>query len=154
MKNEDNAGTKFPPPFIYFLFFLVGIAINSLVPINVNGGSTFFLPGIIFIVLGFAVAGEAFTEFRKNRTTIIPDKAASKLVEVGIYKFTRNPMYLSLFIIYLGTAFILNSVWALILTPFLLFVMNSFVIRNEESYLSRRFGKSYVVYKEQVRRWL
>jgi protein-S-isoprenylcysteine O-methyltransferase Ste14 len=87
-------------------------------------------------------------------TTIRPDRAASTLVIAGPYKITRNPMYLVLAFVYLGIAIADQSVWALILLPVVLAIIQRRAIEPEEAFLEKRFGANYIRYKENVRRWL
>jgi protein-S-isoprenylcysteine O-methyltransferase Ste14 len=86
--------------------------------------------------------------------TVRPDRAASALVVVGPYRITRNPMYLGLALVYLGIAIADKSVWALILLPVVLTIIQRRAIEPEEAFLERRFGTSYIRYKENVGRWI
>jgi len=92
--------------------------------------------------------------FLRRRTAVIPYKPATSLVTSGIYRWTRNPMYLGLALIYLGLALILNSLAALVLLPLVLSIIQSQVIAKEEAYLERTFGNDYVAYKKSVRPWI
>ena len=74
-------------------------------------------------------------------TTIRPDKATAKLVTDGPFRFSRNPLYLALTLMYAGFALIANSVWALFLLLPVILIMSRFVIRREEEYLARTFGE-------------
>ena len=80
-------------------------------------------------------------------------KAATTLVTDGPYRFTRNPGYLALTLIYLGLGFLFSSGWAVLLVPTLL-IMNVAVVRKEEQHLQARFGEEYLHYRATVRRWL
>ena len=76
------------------------------------------------------------------------------LVINGPFQFTRNPLYLSLTLVYSGIALLVNAFWALLMLPFVLLVMRQGVIDREECYLERKFGEEYLRYKARVRRWL
>jgi protein-S-isoprenylcysteine O-methyltransferase Ste14 len=94
--------------------------------------------------------------FRRARTTISPVKAsaASSLVTTGVYRFTRNPMYLGLLLTLLAwAAFLFNPV-ALLFVPIFVLYINRFQIKPEERTLSALFGGEYGAYQERVRRWL
>ena len=93
-------------------------------------------------------------KFKDVGTTVRPDRAASTLVIAGPYKISRNPMYLGLALVYLGIAIAGQSVWALILLPVVLSVIQRRAIEPEEAFLEKRFGANYISYKEKVRRWL
>jgi len=108
------------------------------------------------VIAGFAIAAISMGLFRRAKTTIHPlhPEAASALVTEGIYKFTRNPMYLGLLFLLIGWGlFLANPVNIIILIGFVL-VMNILQIIPEERALLANFGQSYQDYKARVRRWL
>jgi len=92
--------------------------------------------------------------FRRKQTSMIPVRPASTLVSTGPYKFTRNPMYVSLALLTLAFAFFLNTWWIVVLLVPALLIVQRFVIVPEEKYLRRRFGADYEAYTHRVRRWL
>jgi protein-S-isoprenylcysteine O-methyltransferase Ste14 len=96
----------------------------------------------------------AFFGFFRARTTIRPDRAASILVTSGPYRFTRNPMYVSLTLLYAGVATLYQSIWAWLFLPVVVAYIDRRVIRPEERYLERRFGADYAHYCAKVRRWI
>jgi protein-S-isoprenylcysteine O-methyltransferase Ste14 len=87
-------------------------------------------------------------------THIDPYKPTMALVVDGPFRFTRNPLYLSLTLLYSGTAFLLNLLWAILLLPIALVIMQFGVICREERYLEKKFGQEYLRYKARVRRWI
>jgi protein-S-isoprenylcysteine O-methyltransferase Ste14 len=93
-------------------------------------------------------------KFKDVGTTVRPDRAASTLVIGGPYNMTRNPMYLGLAFVYLGVAVAGQSVWALILLPVVLAIIQRRAIEPEEAFLEQRFGANYINYAAKVRRWL
>jgi protein-S-isoprenylcysteine O-methyltransferase Ste14 len=123
-------------------------------PIKVVPSLVAWTSGGILIVCGIVLTGSAVFKFKDVGTTVRPDRAASTLVIVGPYKVTRNPMYLGLAFVYLGIAIAGQSVWALILLPIVLTIIQHRAIEPEEAFLERRFGADYVGYKEKVRRWI
>jgi protein-S-isoprenylcysteine O-methyltransferase Ste14 len=76
------------------------------------------------------------------------------LVVDGPFRFTRNPLYLSLTLLYSGTALLLNLLWVVLLLPIALVIMQFGVISREERYLEKKFGQEYLRYKTRVRRWI
>ncbi|MCX5796183.1 MAG: isoprenylcysteine carboxylmethyltransferase family protein [Elusimicrobia bacterium] len=100
------------------------------------------------------LAGWSFAWFLSSRTTLLPHKPSSALITFGPYRFSRNPLYLSSALLYAGVALWFGLLWSLLLLPAALAVVRSYVIAKEESYLERRFGRSYLDYKARVRRWL
>jgi protein-S-isoprenylcysteine O-methyltransferase Ste14 len=81
-------------------------------------------------------------------------RATRTIVGSGPYRFTRNPMYVSLALAYAGMALTINSVWPLVFLPFIVLLVDRYVIRREEAYLARKFGAEYEAYRGRVRRWL
>jgi len=92
--------------------------------------------------------------FRKAGTGIRPFEEATSLVTTGFYRFTRNPMYLGMFLMLIGVAILLGSIGAVF--PAIVFIMiirNNFVL-GEEQFMEASFGQQYLDYKARVRRWL
>ena len=77
-----------------------------------------------------------------------------KVVQEGVFRFSRNPIYLAFTLIYLGFAFAFNSSWALVFLVPVLVVIDRGQIPREEKYLARKFGEEYFRYKVKVRRWI
>jgi protein-S-isoprenylcysteine O-methyltransferase Ste14 len=94
--------------------------------------------------------------FRRARTTVNPLKpeSASSLVASGVYRVSRNPMYVGLCLVLLGWAVMLSNVLAYAIVPVFVLYMNRFQIGPEEAALERVFGADYVAYRARVRRWL
>ena len=82
-----------------------------------------------------------------------PTKPATTVVAHGPFRFTRNPMYVSMAAIYLGGVVMLNSLWPLALFPITIWVVRAQIIAREEAYLERKFGAAYLDYKKKVGRW-
>jgi protein-S-isoprenylcysteine O-methyltransferase Ste14 len=81
-------------------------------------------------------------------------KPTTSIVSTGPYRFTRNPIYLSMTLLAVGIAVLANTIWILVMLAPVLFVMQFLVIAREESYLTRKFGEEYLRYKSKVRRWI
>jgi protein-S-isoprenylcysteine O-methyltransferase Ste14 len=96
----------------------------------------------------------AFFGFFRARTTVRLDRPASSLVTSGPYRFTRNPMYVSLSLLYAGVATLYQSVWAWLFLPIVAAYIDRRVICSEEGFLARRFGPDYARYCARVRRWI
>jgi protein-S-isoprenylcysteine O-methyltransferase Ste14 len=101
-----------------------------------------------------ALALWAYRAMRHNRTPVDPYKPTARIVDEGPFSFTRNPLYLSLFLLYGGIAVLANALWCLVLAPAVFIVIERGVVMREEKYLERKFGGEYVGYKKRVRRWL
>ncbi|MEK6804375.1 MAG: isoprenylcysteine carboxylmethyltransferase family protein [Nitrospirota bacterium] len=108
------------------------------------------------VLIGTAVAGMGIFSFRRAKTTVNPMKpdSSSALVVTGIYRLTRNPMYLGFLWILLGWGIFLSNAPAFLVLPGFAFYMNRFQIEPEERALTRLFGQAFVTYATQVRRWI
>jgi protein-S-isoprenylcysteine O-methyltransferase Ste14 len=91
---------------------------------------------------------------RDAETTLRTDKPVSRVVQDGPFRYSRNPGYLSLTMIYAGIAVLRNALWAIVLLPLVVYVIEREVIEREERYLERTFGEEHVNYRAQVRRWM
>ena len=117
-------------------------------------GSTALAVGLGVIGMSLGVMG--VTQFRKAQTTPNPQalEKVSSLVTSGIYRYSRNPMYLGLVLILLGWAFYLSHFLAFVLLPVFILYMTRFQIQPEEQMMARKFGKTYQAYLNKVRRWI
>jgi protein-S-isoprenylcysteine O-methyltransferase Ste14 len=152
--DQDNPGGWVPPPLTYLLTLLLGLVLDrrSHVP---------FLPHGVACILGWPLVGGGMTlttwfirTMRGADTTLDVDKPVSILVQDGPFRYSRNPGYLSLTILYAGIAILRNALWAILLLPLVLYVIQREVIEREERYLERTFGEEYLAYKRRVRRWM
>ncbi len=111
---------------------------------------------VFFCVAGLAIVQAAGLEFRRLNTSTDPLRpgTASALATSGIYRLTRNPMYLGMTIILLGWGLFLMNFLSLGLVSFFVLYINFFQIPPEERLLAARFGDAYLSYKKKVRRWL
>ena len=111
---------------------------------------------VALALLGIALALAGVSEFRKAKTTVNPLKPenSSSVVATGIYRFTRNPMYLGMLTVLVGWAFFLANAASFSLLPLFVLYMNRFQIGPEERVLSGHFGAEYTRYVQAVRRWL
>lgn len=148
---------RIPPPLLFVLTFFAGVGLQQLLPIPAPPAALARLGQVVGFVLlgaGILLALSCMGLFLWSRTTIIPHRNASKMITSGPYRLTRNPMYLSLALAFLGVAGILTQVWPLILLPIPVVVMHRLVIPFEEARMRDAFGESFAAYCGQVRRWL
>lgn len=152
-----HAGVRFPPPLVYVLPFFLAFLLNDRIEFLIVGGGAGpvqELAGAALLVGGLGLMAWGLITFGRLRINALPFRAARALALVGPYRFTRNPMYLGLLVAYLGGALVTNWAWPLVFLPFVLLVMNAFVIAREERYLTAAFGADYTDYCRRVRRWL
>jgi len=114
------------------------------------------LISFIILLVGVLILINPILKFIKSKTTIDPIKfkKVNKLITSGIYKYSRNPMYLGLLMIVISTSIFYLNIFSLT-TP-ILFVcwINRFQIKREEIFLAEKFGKEYMLYKTKTRRWI
>lgn len=156
MIPKNNPGVYIPPPLIYAAFFLLSFGIEKMVPIEKRWlhSTPVKMAGFILISICALVIFIAIRKFVISKNTLITIKPAQSLQTTGIYAFSRNPMYMGLLLLYTGLSIIIGNWWNFILLPFLLLVVQEYVIKREEKYLGLRFGQQYFEYKAKVRRWL
>ena len=149
-----------PPPLAYGVPLVLGLLLNRKAPVpflpssragRLLGGT--LLGGGVLLVVWFALC------LRRAGTPLIGEpfvdaKPVSTLVTGGPFRYSRNPAYLGAAMIYAGLASLANALWAILLLPAALFVMQRSVIEREERYLERIFGEKYLSYKANVRRWV
>ena len=156
MSNDepDKPGIRVPPPPIYLLALLLGLLLDRSMHVP-------FLPRGVARLFGWPLVGGAMTlaawfarTMRRADTTMHINKPVSSVVQDGPFRFSRNPGYLSLTMLYAGIAVLRNALWAIVLLPLVVYVIQREVIEREEGYLERTFGEEYLNYKARVRRWV
>jgi protein-S-isoprenylcysteine O-methyltransferase Ste14 len=153
--DEGGPGVRWPPPLLYIAVLAVGIILGWAFPVPLLPPATAWIVGGIVTAAGIAVGPLwGIPTLHRAHTTVRPDRAATTLVTDGPFRYSRNPLYLSLTLIYAGIAIIAGSLWALLLLIPVVAFMSLFVIRREEAHLERAFGEEYVRYRTRVRRWL
>ena len=145
---------KIPPPLIV-LTLIISIYFSSkkidLINIPFQLEISFFILFVGILIFIYPVL-----QFIKSKTTVDPIKfkKVNKLVTSGVFKYSRNPMYLGMLMIVLSTSIFYLNIYS-ILTPFLfIFWINKFQIKREEAFLTEKFGKEYLSYKNKTKRWL
>jgi protein-S-isoprenylcysteine O-methyltransferase Ste14 len=110
--------------------------------------------GFALTFVGFLFGVGAFLEFRKARTTLDPHGSVNAVVTSGVYRITRNPIYLGFLLMVIGLPLNSGDYWGIIFAPFFIATMDQLVIAREEAYLEKKFKKQFTEYKSRVRRWL
>ncbi|NTH80778.1 isoprenylcysteine carboxylmethyltransferase family protein [Agrobacterium rhizogenes] len=154
--EPDSAGVRFPPPLIYLGALLLGLLAERFVSLRSFGIDWRLLAttGVLLFVAGVAMMLAAAGLFRRLGTNAPPTQPTTLIVTTGPYRWTRNPMYLAMALIYAGLAIGFNGPIALALLPLVLIIIQTQVIAREERYLEAKFGDEYRRYKVEVRRWL
>ncbi len=152
-----NPLLRVPPPLYFVLTFLAGAGIQQLAPLGPSSLAALraeHVAGIALLAAGVLLALACLAMFFAARTTVVPHRTASRLLTRGPYRFTRNPMYLSLVLVYLGIAALTGLAWPLLLLPLPVLLLDRLVIPYEEARLRDAFGAACEEYFSRVRRWL
>jgi len=152
--NADNPGVIAPPPLIYTSALLAGLLANRRFHVPFLPRPLVRMLGWPLIVGGLAVGFLGSRQMRRAETNVSPYKPATAIVTEGPYRFTRNPLYLSMTLLYGGVSALANALPPVLLLPLVLRLMQRGVIEREESYLERKFGDVYLEYKVKVPRWI
>jgi len=152
--DQDNPGIRVPPPLIYLFALLLGLLLNRKFHVPCLSHGVARVLGWPLVGGGMALAAWFARTMNAADTTLRIDKPVSSLVQDGPFRYSRNPGYLSLTMLYAGVAVLRNALWAIILMPLVLHVIQREVIEREERYLERTFGEEYLAYKRKVRRWV
>jgi len=145
------------PPFLYLTCLLLGLSLDRLLPLPL------ILPEIALIrwaigggpiLIGVAIVAAGVRNFSRAATPVPSNQPVRALVTTGIHGWSRNPIYVGMFLLYAGIGIGARSPWVLILALPLVIILRYRVVAREETYLERRFGDAYRNYKAGVRRWL
>jgi protein-S-isoprenylcysteine O-methyltransferase Ste14 len=142
------------PPIVALMFIVIAYFLGRFAPLPFVAPIFLRYVGLISTFIGFLFGIGALLEFRKARTTLDPHGSAKQLVTSGIYRFTRNPIYLGFLLMVIGLPLNSGYYWGIAMAPFYVLLMNRLVIEHEEAYLEKKFGKTYTSYQVQVRRWI
>jgi protein-S-isoprenylcysteine O-methyltransferase Ste14 len=155
--DTGTAGVIARPPLLFLGALLIGFVLDWLLPLPLSLAGTdlarWIVGGVLILVgLAFFVAG--IRNFTGAGTPVPTNEPTRALVTSGVHGRTRNPIYLGMFLVYVGIGVAAGSPWVLILVVPLSITIRYGVVAREEAYLERRFGVAYREYKERVRRWL
>ncbi len=154
LQSVADSGPRVHPPVLFAGTLLAGFLLQRLFPFTILPRGAAQTIGRVLAVMGLALGAASVRTMRSAGTPVQPERPSTTVVTEGPYRFTRNPIYLSMAILYSGLALAFNAAWPLLLLPSVLFAVTRGMIEREEEYLENRFGDRYRQYKERVRRWL
>jgi len=153
--SGDNPGVGVHTPLFFLCALLLGVVLNDRVrPLAIFADDHLRLLGLIGLFLGIGLVAFGRKTMIKHGTNVNPTLPTLAIVETGPFRFTRNPLYVGLTLIYIGLSLLLNTWWSLFLLIPVWLVMHFAVVRREEAYLEGKFGDSYLNYRRSVRRYL
>jgi len=155
-KEKDHPGTSFlvHPPVVALLCIGIAYLLGRFIPLPFSVPAILRYMGLALCLIGFLLGIASFIEFRKAQTTLDPHGSTTQLVSSGVYRFSRNPIYLGFLLIVIGLPLYFGLFWGIVMAPIFIFLMNHLVIQPEEMYLERKFRETYMDYRARVRRWL
>jgi protein-S-isoprenylcysteine O-methyltransferase Ste14 len=142
------------PPHVLLVAILLSLALDRWLPLVRLWRSPADYLGAAIIISGFLVNIFCALQFRRQQTTIIPFRESSALLTKGLYRYSRNPIYLSMVVVLVGFAFAWGSLSPWIVPPLFAWIITKRFIRYEEAMLLEGFGEQYRDYCRRVRRWL
>ena len=151
--KEHYANVHFPPPLIHLVAIMAAVGIAAFFPLALGASGLAAGLGSGLLILSLLIAGSAFRQFANSDNPVPPNQPIKSLMEEGVFRFTRNPLYLALALLHTGIGLISGNAWMLITLLPALLVIRYYVIAHEEAYLARRFGQDYLDYRARVRRW-
>ena len=153
--NKDSPGVIILPPVLYGVAVLLALLLNWVWPLSIlPNTATAIWSGIPLLLFSGALALWGKRSMKQAGTNINPLQPATSLVITGPFRLSRNPLYLSLTLLFAGLSLIANNLWGLIALVPVLVILHFGVILREERYLEAKFSESYRQYCSQVRRWL
>jgi protein-S-isoprenylcysteine O-methyltransferase Ste14 len=149
----DTAQVLVLPPLLYGAACVVGLLLHVAFPVLILSNTLARGIGVGCVLVSLLPVLTTLRVLSCAHTPVDPRRPTTALVTEGPFRYSRNPIYLALTLLYLGVAFLVNALWILFLIVPALVVLRYGVIAREEAYLARKFGTAYHQYTAQVRRW-
>ena len=154
--KEGGATVRIPPPMVYLAAVVAGLLLHAFVlPLPLGLALAVRIgAAVVTALLGGLIMVGAVVLFNRSGQDPKPWKPTPEIISGGVYRFTRNPMYVGMALLQTGIGIGLANGWVIALVPAVLVVIYRTAIRHEEVYLTHEFGDAYLDYKKSVRRWL
>jgi protein-S-isoprenylcysteine O-methyltransferase Ste14 len=156
--ESATAGVRVRPPLLFLASLVLGLALDR---VPIWQPFSFGEPAVMWwtvggtgLLVGLALMVAGIRNFARAATPVRGNQPVRALVTTSVHGWSRNPIYLGMFLVYWGIGIAARSPWVLMLTLPLAITMRYVFIAREEAYLERRFGDTYRDYKAHVRRWL
>ncbi|HEX5677881.1 MAG TPA: isoprenylcysteine carboxylmethyltransferase family protein [Alcanivorax sp.] len=152
--SQDHPEVRMPPPLLHLGGLLIGHGLDQALNWSLPA-----FPGrqgiaATLALIAIALLLTALLQLTRGRTTVMPHRAARVLITDGIFRLSRNPIYLAFALLHLACALSLGSPGMLLMLVAVLWVMHSHVIAAEETFHEQKFGAQWQAYRQRVRRWL
>jgi protein-S-isoprenylcysteine O-methyltransferase Ste14 len=153
-KSTKSAGMRIPAPILAMIHIIMAILLGWLAPLPIPAPAFVKWLGLGLTALGFVLGVLSLIEFRRTRASSNPKKPTRVLVTSGVYRLTRNPIYLGFVFMLIGLPLNMGIYWGVLLVLPLVTFTNNMVIQHEEAYLEKEFKKEFAEYCSHVRRWI
>ena len=154
MDAQTPPSPRFYPPVLLLMAVVLMVALHYVLPVARWLAWPWRALGALPIAMALLVGFWGAIQFRRHDTTIIPFEQSTALIAKGPYRYSRNPLYISMTLILVGLWILLGSLSPVVVVPLFVWWISSRFIANEERHLEAQFGRTYLEYKTKVRRWL
>ena len=155
--QSDNPGLILAPPLYPAMAWIAALALEWLAPLT-------FLPpfgvtswslwlGALLAIIGAIIVFRAIGQFRAAGTAVEPGRPVTDIVTTGLYRFSRNPMYLGCLAFHTGLCLMAGLEWGVLSMPLVFLAFDRLAVLPEEAYLTQKFGGAYTRYRVTTRRW-
>src|ERR1043166_4024481 len=151
-KNKDCANVIAFPPLVFAVILLAGMALQFVWPLPLFHRHPSRWIGGVLAIGSAALAKWGEMALQRAGTHVNPSQPTIAIVQNGPFRFSRNPLYLSLMMLYVGVSLMFNALMPVLLFPLLVVVVHFGIVRREERYLETKFGDPYRRYQQKVRR--
>ncbi len=154
--DGDGASVRVPPPLVYLAALIAaGLVQRYLFPLSLNlPRGVRFAAAAVVAAICFGLMAAAVGLFRRTGQDPKPWRSTPEIISTGVYRITRNPMYVGMAMLQAGYGIARANGWTIALIPVVLAVVYATAVRHEEAYLEEKFGAAYFTYKSSVRRWI
>jgi len=154
MDAQTPPSPRFYPPVLLLMAVVLMVVLHYVLPVARWLAWPWRALGALPIAVAVLVGFWGAVQFRRHDTTIIPFEQSTALIAKGPYRYSRNPLYISMTLILVGLWILLGSLSPVVVVPLFVWWISSRFIANEERHLEAQFGRTYLEYKTKVRRWL
>ena len=154
MEQKTNHASVVVNPFVIYLgLAIVAILLQKILPLSFMSEISARVLGVSLLILNLGFGLPALRGMLLAKTSPNPNRPTTSLVLSGVYRLTRNPMYVGLTLVFAGLLIYFQVSWGLLFVPLAVWLITNWVIVPEEKYLGEKFGEEYLQYKSKVRRW-
>jgi len=155
MEQKTNHASVVVNPFVIYLgLAIVAILLQKILPLSFMSEISARVLGVSLLILNLGFGLPALRGMLQAKTSPNPNRPTTSLVLSGVYRLTRNPMYVGLTLVFAGLLIYFQVSWGLLFVPLAVWLITNWVIVPEEKYLGEKFGEEYLQYKSKVRRWI